>query len=150
MPSNHTVALLPDAPNAFDHIPSLEGRPKSGTHFCQILPNITFACTQDCMWWLVGEPLSAGRTRLNVATCFPRQTVARPDFEEVVESYYHRWHVSTAEDNNICEVQQRGLASTLRTVGRMSDMEPVTHDIAMWIKARVIDDIAPTEEGISS
>ena len=148
MPSNHTVALLPGDAEAFPHISSLEGRPKSGTHFCLILPNVTFACTQDCMWWLVGNPLSAGRMRLSVATCFPRDTVARPDFDEVVKEYYRRWDVSTVEDNDICEIQQRGLASTLRTAGRMSDMEAVTHDLAMWIKARVIDDIAPTREGI--
>ncbi len=78
------------------------------------------------------------------------KTVARPDFEAVVKDYYYRWDVSTEEDNDICEAQQRGLASTLRTAGRMSDMEPVTRDLAMWIKARVIDDIPPTEAGIAS
>jgi phenylpropionate dioxygenase-like ring-hydroxylating dioxygenase large terminal subunit len=138
MPAERTVAVLPEDSSPFPEIPTLEGRPKSGTHFCLIYPGATFCCTQDCMWWLATYPRGPERSWLSVGSCFPRPTVARPDFEEVVKTYYHRWDVSTPEDNAITARQQAGLQSTLLRTGRMSNEEPVVHDLAVWVKSRVL------------
>ena len=99
-------------------------------------------CTHDCMWWLAAYPVAPDRSRLSVGSCFPKATVARPDFAEVAQKYYRRWDMATPEDNAIVARQQRGLRSTLRRAGRMSWKEPSIHEFAVWIKDRVIGEDA--------
>jgi choline monooxygenase len=143
MPGEETCAVLPSDASPFPQIAGLKGRPRHGTHFALVFPSTTLCCTHDCMWWLAVYPVSASKSLLSVGSCFPRSTVARPDFEEVVKKYYHRWDLATPEDNWVTSVQQAGLASTLRIAGRMSWNEPVVHDLAMWVKDRVIGNLAP-------
>jgi ring hydroxylating enzyme alpha subunit len=78
-----------------------------------------------------------------VGSCFPKSTVARADFAEVVQKYYRRWDTATPEDNSVTAIQQRGLQSTLRRAGRMSWKEPSIHELAVWVKDRVIGDNSP-------
>jgi len=66
--------------------------------------------------------------------------VARPDFEEIVQRYYHRCDVSVPEDINISEIQQRGLSSPLARPGRVSLQEAIVHAFANWLLDRVLDD----------
>jgi choline monooxygenase len=143
MPGDETCAVLPEDRSPFPQIPSLTGLPKTGTHFCLIFPNTTFCCTHDCMWWLAAYPVSASKSKLSVGSCFPRSTVARPDFEEIVKKYYHRWDAATPEDNAVTAIQQLGLRSTLRRAGRMSWKEPAIHELALWVKNRVIGNFEP-------
>jgi len=96
------------------------------------------------MWWLSVLPTGPKTSKLSVGSCFPRSTVARPDFEEVVKKYYRRWDISTPEDNAIAAIQQAGLASTMRRAGRMSWKEPVVRDLAAWVKDRVIGNLGPS------
>jgi phenylpropionate dioxygenase-like ring-hydroxylating dioxygenase large terminal subunit len=97
-----------------------------------------FGCTIDCMWYLELHPRGPGRTELIVGSCFPRKTVARADFEEVVARYYKRWDISIPEDNEISEWQQRGLESPLCAPGRLSHLEPLVHAIDNWVLDRAI------------
>ena len=89
--------------------------------------------------WLELYPLGAARTKLVVGSAFPRSTVERADFEEVVQIYYRRWDKSIPEDNWISEEQQRGLESPLSKTGRVSRFEPVVHSMANWILDRVLE-----------
>jgi hypothetical protein len=66
--------------------------------------------------------------------------VARPDFEQIVQRYYHRCDVSVPEDIGIAEVQQRGLSSPLARSGRVSLNEVIVHSFANWLLDRVLDD----------
>jgi phenylpropionate dioxygenase-like ring-hydroxylating dioxygenase large terminal subunit len=139
MPAKRTIAVLPEEATPFPHVPTLEGRPAQGTFFTALYPSTFFASTQDCMWWLQSLPLAAGRTRISIGSCFPRATVARADFAEIVPRYYKRWDKSLPEDNWISERQQTGLSSAMTRPGRYSSHEPIVHAIANWVLDRVLD-----------
>lgn len=143
MPGDETCAVLPEDKTTFPQIATLRGRPKAGTHFCLIYPVVTFCCTHDCMWWLAAYPKGPTKSWLSVGSCFPKSTVARADFAEVVQKYYRRWDTATPEDNSVTAIQQQGLQSTLRRAGRMSWKEPSIHELAVWVKDRVIGDNSP-------
>ena len=147
MPGDETCAVLPQDKTTFPQIPTLSGRCKTGTHFCLVYPCVTLCCTHDCTWWLASYPIAPDKSRLSVGSCFPKSTVARADFPEVVQKYYHRWDKATPEDNGVTALQQRGLRSTLRRSGRMSWKEPSIHEFAMWIKDRVIGNNPRTSAG---
>lgn len=123
----------------FPYIPTITGETAGGTFYPLIFPSTMFGCTFDCMWWLELHPMGPDRTRLIVGSCFPRATVARPDFEDVVQRYYRRWDISIPEDNEISERQQAGLGSPFAVAGRFSFMEPLVHVIDNWVLDRVLD-----------
>jgi phenylpropionate dioxygenase-like ring-hydroxylating dioxygenase large terminal subunit len=140
MPAPKTIALLADdLEYAFPPIPSLKGKAATGTYFVVIYPCTFFAVTQDCMWWLQEFPITPDRTKIVIGSCFPRETVARPDFADRVKKYYRRWDKSLPEDNAISESQQVGLKSSFSRPGRLSFHEPVIRDIANWVLDRVLD-----------
>jgi choline monooxygenase len=140
MPAPQTIAVLPeDIDSAFPPIAGLSGKPAGGTFFTVIYPCTFFATTQDCMWWLQEFPLGPDRTKVSVGSCFPRVTVARPDFSEKVRTYYKRWDKSLPEDNAISERQQAGLATSFARPGRLSVHEPAVPRIANWVLDRVLD-----------
>lgn len=104
VPQDHSIAVLPGEETNLPHIPGLEGRCKSGTHFALVFPSVTLCCTQDCMWWLAFYPEGPTRSRLRVGMCFPKSTTELPQFAEVVDKYYHRWDTGVGEDNGITEI----------------------------------------------
>jgi phenylpropionate dioxygenase-like ring-hydroxylating dioxygenase large terminal subunit len=130
-------ALLP-GDTGFPRIETLAGKPAGGSYYPLIYPSTMFGCTIDCMWYLELHPRGPGRTELIVGSCFPKKTVARPDFEEMITRYYKRWDISIPEDNAISEWQQRGLESPLCAPGRFSHLEPLVHAIDNWVLDRAI------------
>ena len=130
-------ALLPGA-KGFPYIQGLTGLANEGTYYVLINPSTMFGLTYDCMWWLELHPISAGRTKLIVGSCFPESTTKRDDFEELVENYYERWNKSIVEDNEISDIQQIGLSSPFVQPGRFSYMEPLVHTIDNWVLDRVL------------
>ena len=132
-----TRALL-TGDTGFPRIPTLEGKAARGSYYPLIFPSTMFGCTTDCMWWLELHPLSAGRTRLIVGSCFPREITRRSDFDEVVQRYYKRWDISIPEDNEISARQQVGLASPFSRPGRLSHAEPLVHVFNNWVLDRVL------------
>jgi choline monooxygenase len=139
MPAQSTIALLPeDLVSALPPIPTLDTKATQGTYFMMIYPCTFLAATQDCFWWLQEFPQGPDRTKVVIGSCFPRATVARPDFAEKVEKYYRRWDRSIPEDNAISERQQAGLHSSFSVPGRLSFREPIVRDIANWVLDRVL------------
>ncbi len=132
-----TRALLA-GDTGFPEMTHLEGLPATGSWYPLLYPSTMFGCTYDCMWWLELHPMGPDRTKLIVGSCFPRSTVARPDFEEVVQRYYKRWDISIPEDNAISELQQRGLASPFAKPGRLAHAEPLVHTFDNWVVDRVL------------
>jgi phenylpropionate dioxygenase-like ring-hydroxylating dioxygenase large terminal subunit len=124
----------------FPHIEGLEGEAARGTWYPLIYPSTMFGATRDCMWWLELHPLSAACTRLIVGSAFPKKTVARNDFSEIVERYYRRWDTSIPEDNDISNLQQKGLSSPFARPGRLTHLEPLVHDLANWVLDSVLDE----------
>ncbi|MDE0044486.1 MAG: aromatic ring-hydroxylating dioxygenase subunit alpha [bacterium] len=131
-------ALL-EGMKGFPHIPTLEGRSAEGTHYILLYPSTMFGLTYDCMWWLELHPLSAGKTRLIVGSCFPESTARRGDFAELAPNYYERWNQSIVEDNDVSNLQQIGLGSPFVAPGRFSHLEPLVHAIDNWVLDRVLD-----------
>ena len=130
-------ALLPGA-KGFPYIENLSGLANEGTYYVLINPSTMFGLTYDCMWWLELHPISAGRTKLIVGSCFPESTTQRDDFAELVQNYYDRWNKSIVEDNDISDIQQIGLSSPFVRPGRFSYMEPLVHTIDNWVLDRVL------------
>jgi phenylpropionate dioxygenase-like ring-hydroxylating dioxygenase large terminal subunit len=139
MESPITIAVLPGETSPLPTIPTLRGKAQSGSFFALINPTLFLGVTLDCMWFLEAVPVSAGRTIVNVGSCFPQDTIAHADFESAVSRYYLRWDKSIPEDNNISELQQKGLASLgQHPMGRLSLHEPAVHGFAKWILDHVL------------
>jgi choline monooxygenase len=138
--SEKTIATLPGETAALPFIPTLSERAKRGTYFVLIYPCANFACNQDGAFWIELYPRGPARTDLILRFAFPRATVVRPDFEQIVQRYYHRCSVSVPEDIEISEIQQRGLSSPLARSGRVSLKEVIVHSFANWLLDRVLGD----------
>ena len=132
-----TAALLVGA-TGFPPMPSLTGRAVEGSTFACVFPCTLLANTKDCVWHVEIHPLGPDRIRLAVGACFHPETVKRPDFTELVARYYERWDVSVKEDNDVNELQQRGVSSPLAEAGRVSPMEALSHTHRNWVLDRVI------------
>lgn len=135
-----SIGTLPGETARLPWIPTLTGRAREGTHFTLIYPCGKIACTQDGIFYSMLYPRGPARTDLVVGFAYPRSTVAGPDFTATVAKYYHRCNVSIPEDNNIAEVQQRGLSSPLARPGRVSLQEPIVNYLANWVLDRVLGD----------
>jgi len=133
-----TEAILKGDTTTFPHIQGLKGRNDQGTYFNLIYPSTMFGLTRDCMWWLELHPRGPGQTRLIVGSAFPKSTVARPDFEEVVQRYYKRWDKSIPEDNMISQLQHQGFSPLVPLKGRLAPDEPIVHVFNNWVLDRVL------------
>ena len=131
-------AVYVDAQAVFPHIPGLTGLAHGGTNFVLVYPSTMWGCAQDCMWWLELRPQGPHRTILIHGACFPRTTVARGDFEEVVQRYFKRWDSTAQEDIAASERQHRGLRAPFNIRGRFSHHEVLVHEIDNWVLDRVL------------
>jgi phenylpropionate dioxygenase-like ring-hydroxylating dioxygenase large terminal subunit len=134
--NERSIAVLTDQP-PFPPIDGLDEQARKGTYFTMILPTTQFACAQDAMWWLAMRPLAVDCTVLSLGGCFPRSTVARPDFAANAQAYYDRWRRVAEEDVGILEGQQQGLGSILYAPGRLSSRDALVSAVDTWVLARI-------------
>ncbi|NKB54911.1 MAG: Rieske 2Fe-2S domain-containing protein [Alphaproteobacteria bacterium] len=128
-----TAGILKDETTPFPPIASLTEVERKGSHFIGLYPNIYLVATTDCFWWMEIRPRGPDRIELVVGSGFPKETVARDDFDAVVERYYRRWDMSHDEDNRICEQQQAGLTSPLARSGRLARREWGVNAVDRWV-----------------
>ena len=134
-----SMALL-KGDNGFPTHEGLIGRREAGgTTAPLIYPSTYLACTIDCAWYLELHPLGPSRTRLIHGALFPKDRLARNDFEDVAKNYYKRWDITIEEDIVASERQQRGLDSPFARPGRFSHRERLVREIDNWILDRVLD-----------
>ncbi len=139
-PHKGTSALLSGEQHlALPPIEGLVGKAALGTRYFLFYPTFAFASTIDCMWFFEIYPLGPSRTQVAMNMCFPRSTVARPDFVEKFAAYETRWAVSMGEDVAVLELQQQGMESGQFTPGRYSHLEPVVSMFANWVVRHTID-----------
>lgn len=138
IPVEQTAALLKGDTSPFPAIASRSGAALDGSHFIGLYPNTYLVATSDCFWWMEIRPRGPARIELVVGSGFPRETVARPDFEEVAERYYRRWDVTHGEDNDICERQQAGITSPLALPGRLARRERGVNAVDRWIVEQML------------
>ena len=139
--TDHTRALLHGGPAstaaAYPRV-SRAARP-NGTNYVSLNPSTMLGMTLDCVWYLeLSTTTPHSITRDFRGSCFPEETVARPDFEEKVKYYYKRWDKSLGEDNDIAAIQQQGLRSPFVRPGRLSHLEPLIPDLAQWWVTRTV------------
>jgi choline monooxygenase len=134
-----SMALLKQD-TGFPPIATLAGKTAHGSHFPLVYPAMGLCTTTDCCWYLQLHPQGPGRTKMVIGSLFPKATVERADFDEVVKNYYKRWDITVAEDNGICERQQRGLeAAVVLPEARFGPRESNVHEIDNWVLDRVLD-----------
>jgi phenylpropionate dioxygenase-like ring-hydroxylating dioxygenase large terminal subunit len=138
-----SMALL-KGDEGFPAIASRRGKAATGTYFVMLYPSTMLGVTSDCMWYLEQRPLGPARTLLIHGACFPRATVARPDFDEVAQRYFKRWDTTTDEDIAASDRQQVGLQSPFSRRGRFSHHEVLVHEIDNWVLDRVLGPRAGT------
>lgn len=85
------------------------------------------------------SPLPSIEFGSNRGALFPSSVFDREDFEEIIPKYLRRFDMTQAEDNEICELQHRGLSSPYSVPGRYSVKEALVHKTVNWILDRVLD-----------
>lgn len=122
----------------FPIIPSLQGRYAKGTFYVSLFPATQLVCSIDGIMYYKMEPLSPSRARLTMGSCFPKDVVARSDFEEVSKSYYKRVDLVTPEDYVCTDSQQRGLSSPFAHAPNLGYLETMMHWFDQWVLDRMI------------
>jgi choline monooxygenase len=143
-----TRALL-HGDSGFPPIETLSGDSSEGSRFILIYPATMLAIANDTMWSFEAHPLGAERTRIELTSCFPAQRFERDDFAALAANYFKRQDIVVREDNDISELQQRGLQSTHASPGRFSVKEKIVHALDNWVLDRVLNDVqadAPASE----
>ena len=133
-----TLSVLNEDDGALPGNPHISTDQTTSTFFTNIYPCTQFVFAPDSMWWLAVRPESADRSRLEVGSCFAADVIARPDFEEKVQTYFERWDTATPEDNAICEAQQAGSRSAPCAQGRFAKEEALVHALANWVLDQVM------------
>ena len=133
-----TGGLLEDQQDAaLPDMPGLTGRAAQGARYTWVFPNMAFAANRDALWCYEAYPLGADRCRVVQSSCFPRETTARPDFEEKSRAYLERMDAALDEDVPALVNQQRGMNSPDARAGRFQpDLEPNVAAFARWYAGR--------------
>ena len=133
-----TTRAVLNGTSGFPAISTLEGAASLGAQYLLIYPCTMLGCDVDSMWFKQMVPDGPDRIRNIVAICFPKETVERSDFDQVVARYYERFDKVISEDNMIAETQYNGLRSPLARPGRFSHREPLVHIIDNWVLDQVL------------
>lgn len=131
------AVISEDAGSKLPPIPGLPADLQRATRYTMVFPGFIMAATADCMWYFECHPVSAGKSRFVLGTCFPQETIDLPGFQEAQKAYQERWHVAAMEDIEVLERQQLGLASPLATSGPLSHLEYAVGDLAKFIARQV-------------
>jgi choline monooxygenase len=124
----------------FPPVSTLTGAAREGSQYVLLYPYSMLGCDVDSIWFKQMLPEGPNKVR-NIATyCFHKETMARPDFDEVKHAYFRRFQKVVTEDNAAMELQLMGLTSPLAQPGRYSDREILVHRIDNW----VLDHILPS------
>ncbi|MDH3453053.1 MAG: hypothetical protein OEN20_11560, partial [Gammaproteobacteria bacterium] len=103
----------------FAPIPALGDRLSHGTRYTHVFPALAFA-----------------RSVFYMNRCFPHATATRGDFAAIVAGYYDRWDTALAEDIEILERQQVGIASPFARAGRSSHLKSAVTHFERWLAAK--------------
>lgn len=114
-------------------IPGLSGRAKEGARYTWVFPNMTFAANHDALWCYEAFPIGASQCRVVQTACFPRESIALPDFVHKSAAYLKRIDAALEEDIAALANQQKGLACPDAVPGRFQpELEPNVAAFARW------------------
>lgn len=135
--SSRSIATMQSVAPSMPPIEGLDEHARRGTYFTVIHPTCQFVFAQDCMWWLNVLPLAHDRSILEIGGCFPKATLALPDFVERAVPYYERWEKVGIEDVGILEKQQKALTSVLYRPGPLSGRDDLVQAVGKWVLERL-------------
>jgi phenylpropionate dioxygenase-like ring-hydroxylating dioxygenase large terminal subunit len=124
--------------DGFPPMPQIREERKKGTYFCTVRPAMMMTLGNDGALVFRSEPLTPTTSRLTVSSLFPKATVERNDFEEIVQNYYRRNGIVIEEDVAISLRQYGGLQSPYARMARLCASETHVNFIANWVLDRVI------------
>jgi len=119
------------------------------TFFTNIFPSVQLNLTRDCAWWMRMLPTAIDKTQVSMGFLFPKSTTERPNFQEELKPYLHRWHLAVVEDNEISENQTAGAQSGVYQPGPYSMLEFGTHKFNNYVLDGVLgeeDSTPPTAD----
>ena len=117
-------------------IPGLSGKAKEGARYTWVFPNMTFAANLDALWCYEAFPIGASQCRVVQTACFPRETIALPDFAQKSAAYLKRIDAALEEDIAALTNQQKGLACPDALPGRFQpELEPNVAAFARWFSS---------------
>lgn len=134
--------LKSDQEQSLPLLEGLAGDNRRGTRYTWMFPNMTFAAGTESIWVYEAYPLAPNRTLVGMTACFPPDTTARGDFDELARHYYERLDAALDEDIPALENQQLGLDSPFARQGRFSWLEPSVASFARWYSGRLLDEEA--------
>ncbi|HLX28366.1 MAG TPA: aromatic ring-hydroxylating dioxygenase subunit alpha [Casimicrobiaceae bacterium] len=120
-------------------IPGLDPKKAAGLYHVWIQPSVQIILTSSYMKFRQYLPEGPEKLRLYENWAFPRSTVERPDFGEIVgPAYYEKYSAIVREDRGINPNVQKGMASGAYRPGRYSLEEYIVHRIANRVLDRVV------------
>lgn len=135
--SNDDGLYLPRNP-VFPMIETLSAYDKDTTHFALHYPHLLLNIPPSHLAFHQLFPEGPDATTVVTWFCFPKQTIARPDFEKEVQQYYEIVEAFVPEDKEISTLTQQGLHGHLSRAGRFSVHETPCHGFANWLLDRVV------------
>jgi choline monooxygenase len=120
-------------------IPGLDEKKAAGLYHVWVMPSVQIILTSSYMKFRQYLPEGPEKLRLYENWTFPKSTVARPDFKDIVGAeYYEKYSQIVREDLAINPVVQKGMRSGSYRPGRYSTEEYIVHRIANRVLDRVI------------
>jgi choline monooxygenase len=120
-------------------IAGLDERKASGLFHIWIQPSVQIILTSSYMKFRQYLPQGPEKLRLYENWTFPKSTVARADFGDVVgPAYYEKYSQIVKEDLGINPIVQKGMRSGAYRPGRYSLEEYIVHRIANRVLDRVV------------
>ncbi|MDO8300181.1 aromatic ring-hydroxylating dioxygenase subunit alpha [Lacisediminimonas sp.] len=120
-------------------MPGLDEQQEKKLFHIWIQPSLQIILTSSYMKFRQYLPLGPEKLRLYENWTFPKTTVARPDFGDIVgPAYYEKYSQVVREDIGINPNIQRAMRSGSYTPGRYSLEEHIVHRIATRVIDRVV------------
>jgi choline monooxygenase len=120
-------------------IPGLSENRKAGLYHIWLQPSLQIIITSSYMKYRQYLPKGPGKLLLYENWTFPRSTVERPDFKDIVgPEYYHKYSQIIREDLTINPNVQKAMGSGAFRPGRYSLEEYVVHRIGNYVLDKVV------------
>ncbi len=137
MSSKRSIVAYSGLPN----IPGLSDDQAARLYHVWIQPSVQIILTSSYMKFRQYLPLGPERLRLYENWTFPKSTVARPDFGDIVgPAYYEKYSQVVREDLGINPNVQKAMRSGMYKPGRYSLEEYIVHRIGQRVVERVLGD----------
>lgn len=120
-------------------IPGLDPSKAAGLYHIWVQPSLQIIITSSYMKYRQYLPVGPENLRLYENWTFPRSTVERPDFNQIVgPEYYHKYSQIIREDLTINPNVQKAMRSGSFRPGRYSLEEYVVHRIGNYVIDKVV------------